>query len=329
MNLSSFSSGINNNSESLCLYSLFQSPWWLEAVAPSDWGEVSMETSGATIARWPYVIKKKFGFTFLVMPRLTQCLGPWLRPIKGKYAHRLSAQRGLIEGLLEQLPHFDFFWQTFHPSVTDWLPLYWRGFRQTTKYTYIIDNLANLDEIWNGMTEQTRRAIRKAEKNYLKVEVSEDLETLLCLNSLTFARQNMPLPYSISLVHRIDAACHNRSARKIFLAYDRDGRAHSALYLVYDKEAAYYLMGGIDPVFKDRQGMALTVWESIKFAATVTKVYDFEGSMVQPIERFVRGFGAVQTPYHSVIKCNSKLMQMVFDINAWLKINSMARNLIS
>jgi hypothetical protein len=29
-------------------------------------------------------------------------------------------------------------------------------------------------------------------------------------------------------------------------------------------------------------------------------VFDFYGSMVQPVERFVRGFGGRQTPYLSV-----------------------------
>lgn len=316
-----------NEASSRC--SLFQSPWWLEAVAPGEWGEVTVEGGGALAARWPYVRKKRFGFTFLVMPQLTQSLGPWLRPAEGKYVNQVSVQRKLIKELLEKLPRADFFWQEFHPSITDWLPFYWQGFRQTTRYTYIIYNLTNLEKIWQGMTDKTRNVIRKAEKNGIKVVESEDLETFLRLNTLTFARRKMPMPYSPDLVRRIDAACQERSARKIFLAYDRDGRVHCGLYLVYDAKAAYYLMGGIDEALKDRQGMALTVWESIKFAAGVTKIYDFEGSMQEPIERFVRGFGAVQTPYHSVLKCNSKLMQLAFYLNDWLGTKRMARKFIS
>jgi hypothetical protein len=306
-------------------YSLFQNPWWLEAVAPGEWGEVTAEREGTLDARWPYVIKKKFGFTFLIMPRLTPSLGPWLQPMTGKYVNQVSGQRKLMEELLEKLPRYDFFWQTFHFAITDWLPLYWRGFQQTTRYTYILDNLKNLDEIWKGMTDRRRNIIRKAGKNGLSVVESDDLEMFLRLNALTFSRQNMAMPYTPDLVRRIDTACRERSARKIFIAYDRDGRAHCALYLVYDAKAAYFLMGGTDPELKDQQGMALTVWESIKFAATVTKVYDFSGSIVKPIEQFLRGFGAVQTPYHSILKCNSKLVQMAFDINNWLGTDSIKK----
>lgn len=310
-------------------YSLFQSPWWLEAVAPGEWGEVTVEAGGIIAARWPYVIKKKFGFTFLVMPLLTQNLGPWLRPVEGKYVNQVSGQRRLMEELLEKLPRYDFFWQQFHPSLTDWLPLHWQGFRQTTRYTYIIKKLNRLEEIWQGMTDKTRNVIRKAEKNGIEVVESNDLETFLRLNEMTFARQNMGLPYSYDLVRRIDAACRERSARRILLAYDRDGRAHCGLYLVYDAQAAYCLMTGIDPELKGHGGLSLAVWESIKFAAGVTQVYDFEGSMVKPIEQFFRGFGGGQTPYHSILKCNSKLMQMAFDVNNWLGITRRARRLIS
>jgi hypothetical protein len=299
-------------------YSPFQTPWWLEAVAPGGWGEVRVEAGGALAARWPYVIKKRFGCNFLLMPRLTQSLGPWLRPVEGKYVNQISVQRKLLEELLDKLPHFDFFFQNFHFALTDWLPLHWRGFRQTTGYTYVLDDVSNLEDIWKNMTDKTRNVIRKAEKNGLTVVESDDLETFLRLNEMTFARQKMPLPFSQDLVRRIDAACRAQSAGKLFLAYDRDGRAHCGLYLVYDTKAAYYLLGGIDPELKDRQGMALTVWESIKYAATVTKAYDFEGSMQEAIERFVRGFGPVQKPYHSILKCNSSLVKMAFGLRTWL-----------
>jgi hypothetical protein len=34
----------------------------------------------------------------------------------------------------------------------------------------------------------------------------------------------------------------------------------------------------------------------------VSRVFDFEGSMLEPIEHFVRAFGGRQTPYFSVSK---------------------------
>lgn len=302
-------------------YSPFQTSWWLEAVVPGQWGEVTLESKGTLVARWPYYRLKKWGYTFLVMPRLTPVLGPWLHPLGGKYTSRISQERKLMNELLEKLPPFDMLWQNLHYSITDWLPFYWQGFRQTTKYTYVIEDLSDLEAVWNGMKKSTREVIRKAEKSGLQVIESDDLEAFLHLNELTFARQNLPLPYSKELVRRIDAACKLRSARKIFLTIDSRGRIHAGRYVVYNKQAACALMDGSDPELRQSGGLPLAVWESIKFASTTSKVYDFDGSMKKNLELAIRGFGGVQKPFHQILKCNSNLLQVAFDfinlIDAW------------
>jgi hypothetical protein len=51
------------------------------------------------------------------------------------------------------------------------------------------------------------------------------------------------------------------------------------------------------------------MWHAIKFAGTVTKRFDFEGSMIKPIERFVRGFGAEPMAFHSISRTDSRLLK--------------------
>ena len=46
----------------------------------------------------------------------------------------------------------------------------------------------------------------------------------------------------------------------------------------------------------------LLYWEAIRLAAEVSRVFDFEGSMVEPIEHYFRGFGGRQTPYFCISK---------------------------
>ena len=64
------------------------------------------------------------------------------------------------------------------------------------------------------------------------------------------------------------------------------------------------------------------MWEAIKFAATVTKKFDFEGSIIEPIERFFRAFGGRQIPYFQVSK-TSRRMQLL------LSGREMVRTIIS
>ena len=49
---------------------------------------------------------------------------------------------------------------------------------------------------------------------------------------------------------------------------------------------------------------SLIVWESIKFAAQHSQVFDFEGSIIEGIENFDQQFGGRCTPYYSVRKAS-------------------------
>ena len=86
----------------------------------------------------------------------------------------------------------------------------------------------------------------------------------------------------------------------MFFAVDGDSRIHAALYLVRDADYAYYLLGGADPRLRNSGAQLLLFWEAIKLAATLNVKFDFEGSMIEPIERVFRAFGAVQVPYMKV-----------------------------
>jgi len=105
----------------------------------------------------------------------------------------------------------------------------------------------------------------------------------------------------------LDQACAPREARKFFFGIDKEGKIHAAVYLVWDENSAFYLMGGGDPELRNSGTTSLCMWEAIQFAAGVTKRFDFEGSMIEPVERFVRAFGAKQYQYFSISKTNGAL----------------------
>jgi GNAT acetyltransferase-like protein len=279
--------------------SIFEQPWWLDAVAPGRWGEAVVERGGKVVARLPYAQRRRLGLATIGQPPFTQTLGPWLAPNEGKYARRLEHEKKLLGELIEQLPAFDFYRQSFAPCLTNWLPFYWAGFAATVRYTYRIEDLTDLDRVKNEFQDHVRRGIRKAER---VVEVDHDypLEDLLRLNEQTYARQGVPSPDSPELVRRLDAACAARGARKIFGAVDSQGRLHAALYIVWDDRTCYALINARDPELQTHGSNTLLYWEAIRHASEVSPVFDFEGSMLEPIEHYFRGFGGRQTPYFSV-----------------------------
>jgi hypothetical protein len=289
---------------------IFFQPWWLEAVSPGCWDYVTIFRGDEVAAILPYTFKRRLKrFLLIEMPPLTPYMGPWLRPSTAKYANRISEQKELMSALIDGLPRFASFQHAFHPNITNWLPFYWRGFSQTTLYTYRIEDTADLTALWKETRDNVRTDIRKAEKQ-VTVEETTDVEEFLRVHRLTFSRQNKSLPHSEDVVRRVDSECERRAARKILLARDRDGRTHAAIYLVSDKKNVFYLLGGGDPKLRNSGATSLLIWRGISWAAELGGQFDFEGSIVEHIERFVRSFGARQVPYFNVEKRSSRVVTL-------------------
>lgn len=290
---------------------IFSRDWWLDAVCCENWDVCLVEKGGKVVAAMPYHYRiNSLGMKIISQPQETQTLGPWLRSSNTKNANRLGQEKDLLTELIDQLPEFSQFHQNWNNVNTNWLPFYWRGFDQTTQYTYRLPDLSDLDRVWSGFRSNIRGDIRKAKDRFELVLRSDlSIDDFLALNAKTFQRQGKALPYTASFIKRLDDACARHAARAIFIAVDPVGRHHAGAYIVWDSESAYYLMGGSDPELRSSGATSLCIWEAIQHASTVTKSFDFEGSMIEPVERFFRAFGAVQTPYFSIKKTPSRILR--------------------
>jgi hypothetical protein len=278
---------------------IFQQPWWLDGVAPGSWDEAVVEREGRVVARLPYTVRGRGRWRMLTQPPLTQTLGPWVEPSDAKPATALSTEMELLGALEEALPPAEAFRQQFSPTMLNALPFYWAGYRLELRYTYRLEGLQDEDALWDGVRANIRGHIRKARK---RVEVRDDLglDVLYAMYAKAFARQGLPPTHSLARIARLDAACAARGARATLFAQDEAGRVHAAAYVVWDSRAAYLLLSGSDPELRSSGATALLTWEAISRARAVTDVFDFEGSMLKPVERVRRDFGARQTPYLSV-----------------------------
>lgn len=299
---------------------IFSKDWWLDAVCGDDnWNVALVEENGEIVASMPYYFVKNLGLMQITMPMLTQTMGPWIKyPPGQKYASRLSYEKKVFTELIDQLPEFASFNQNFHYFVTNWLPFYWRGFKQTTRYTYVIEELSDLDGVFAHFKKHLRKEIRKVETD-LEVVQDNDIERFYHINKLSFHRQNRKIPYNLKYVKNINNACEKNKCRTIFFAKDKNDNYHAALFLIWDNMSAYDLLGGADPRYKSSNAKSLITWEAIQYASGVTNKFDFEGSMMENVEQFIRGFGAIQKPYFNLSKVNSKLIMLKNSLSNFLR----------
>ena len=281
---------------------LFIHPWYLDAVCTDGiWDAAVVEEKGEILAVLAYFRKWKYGFHYITMPPFVKFMGPFFAGNP-----TLTEQHDLLEKLIAQLPKVAAFTQNFYYNITNWLPFYWNGFQQTTRYSYRLD-ISDLDQVYNNIHRKRRRYIEKAEEQGLKTIISNDIELFYTVNKKSFDRQKMKIPYTLHQLKQHDTALAAHNAREIFFAQDAEGRTHSVVYLIWDAQSSYFHIAGDDPEWRNSGAGILLIWEVIRFTKEKLGLerFDFEGSMIQNVEYIRRQFGATQVPYFTVWKYHS------------------------
>lgn len=280
--------------------SVFEQPWWLDIVAPGEWGEVTVKEGDETVARLPYVLQKGR----ITLPPLTQTLGPWMKPEYRQLQPgntQLSKQKELIAALLGQLPRHKSFHVTFDSANEYILPYRWLGYRYEPEFSYRLSDLRDTDALYAALNKTAKKNIKAARNKTTLVE-QPTAKMLMDLLDKTFEAQGRKWPHDRDLTRRIIEKSVENGHGKLLVAQDGEGNLHSGAFLLYDEKVCYYLLGGSDSAFRSSGAQSLVLWESIRFASTVSKAFDFEGSNVEGIENFFRQFGGSRVTNYCVIK---------------------------
>ncbi len=291
---------------------LYCRPWWLDLVCGKDgWDVVVVQKGDKLVAALPYVMHKKFGLKVISSPRFTQHLGIWIAPSTAKTAKRLKTEKDIVVELIKKLPKHNVFFQCFSSNFTNWLPLYWLGFEQTSKITYRITDLSDIEAVWANTNANIKTDVRKAKKT-LEITSNRSFEEFYALLVQTFQRQGKPCPFDFSSLQRVVDGTISRNAGRLFFAVDEEDKIHAAVFIIWDKKCGYYLMSGANPDLRNSGAGSLCLWEAISFCSTVTEAFDFEGSMVEGIERFFRGFGGEQVTYYRLRWFSNSLLSLAY-----------------
>ncbi len=287
---------------------IFSKPFWLDAVCGEDgWDVILVEKGGEIFASMPFMkAYKHYGMKFSTMPKLTQKLGPYIKYPKGqKYGKKLSFEKEIVNLLIEELPDFDYFHQYFDYKYTNWLPFYWNDYVQSTVYTYVLDDISNIENVYQNFLQAKKKNIKKAE-TLVTVNFDMSYSDFYENHKYTLSLHNKKISYSKDLFKRIYNTVYENNSGKTIYASDENGNIHAALFIIWDDESAYDLISTIDPNYKTSGATSLLILEMIKYLNDKTKKFDFEGSMIEEVENSFRQFGARQIPYFSISKKSSK-----------------------
>lgn len=246
--------------------------------------------------------QRTFGLRIWRNPPYTPAIGPFFEPRASNPAARTDEQRAVVEAMAEHLSGSAAAVTSLALSVgiSDGLPFYWRGWKVVPHYTYRIDLTQSEEVLLAAMSAQQRNPINKARKDGVCVEETADAVDLRALVLKTFSRQDKAFsPRVMNLVLNAYPPGKNSAC---FISRHQ-GLPIAGAYIVHDDRTAYNLMTGYDDAHAHNGAGPLAMWHAIlKAKAMGLKVFDFEGSVVPPIERYFRGFGGQLTPLFTVNK---------------------------
>ena len=291
---------------------LFSKDWWLDTVCGEDkWNVAIVEKDNKIIAALPYFLKRKLGMRYIINPILTPRLGIWIDyPSNQNNNKKGSYEKKIINELIGQIPKFHWLCHSIEINLINWLPFYWHKFKQTTRYTYIINDLMNIDNIIQSFSYAKKKNIKKAEK-IIQIKEGLDPNTFYNHHKNSLAVDNKKIFHDSTLFDDIYNSVKKRKCGEIFYATDFDNNIHAAFFIVWDSYFGYNLMSSIDKKFRRSGSTSLIIKYILTYLKTKVNNFDFEGSMIESVENSFRQFGARQIPYFQLSKVNSKLLKII------------------
>jgi hypothetical protein len=170
-------------------------------------------------------------------------------------------------------------------------------------YAHTLDLTQPTDELLRHSLSSVRRAIRKAERSGLSVEITRAEDALLAfykLHSRTRRRHGLP-PQPLSFFRSIHDHILKRGFGFITLAQWQAKPVAAAMFLHFGKNSLYKF-GASDERWQALRGNNLIMWESIRYLrqSGFTTLHLGRTDLEQPgLRRFKRSLGAVEqtTPY--------------------------------
>lgn len=251
--------------------------WYLDIVSP---GWEALVTDDYEFVM-PLPVKRKYKIPYLVQPVLTQQLGIFSKE---------EINDEVIQLFIKNIPYYSYELnmneRNFNTEVTK-LP----------NYVLKLDN--PYENIQQKYSKNTVRNIEKALKNNLRVVDEIGIEEFIHL----FLQVN---PQAAALVKSTYKPILTTGAKNKMItisgAYNIKNELIAGICHFFAGKRIVCLLPVSNAEAKKTSAMFLLIDSLIRTFATTDKIIDFEGSKIEGIARFYKGFGAIDQPYYLLKK---------------------------
>ena len=271
--------------------------WYLDVVCPM-WEALATEDYAYVM---PLPLKKKWGISYLIHPIWVQQLGVFS-------AQEVTTE--ILEAFRRSIPYLMYDFNVNYLNRECVLNF------SLVKTNLIIPHNKDIDTIRKGYNSNTKRNISKAQKAGLRIgEAGVEEFVSLWKSENTTMRWDLhstiqPLveaafsQFSIlSPKAQRPSVLNSQFQPRLFGVY-KDDKLIAALFGMQTRERFIYLIPVSNQAGKEHSAMFLLVDYILEnICCQQGLVFDCEGSMIEGVARFYRGFGAEEQFYASISRC--------------------------
>jgi hypothetical protein len=270
---------------------VYAASWYLDRVA-DNWDALIYGDYDYVM---PVTWRRKWGITYLYQPLFCQQLGIFPPPKK-------TIQEQFFSRLYQLFRYAGI--QVNAHMESDAFP----GFSCTGRRNYILPLLDSYSGLKAGFSKHTNRNIAKAKK--YKISVVKGLQTREFVQQKQAALDTDRKDASFALLENIISYCQVQGNGILLGAYTRENLLCAGAFFLRFGSRVTYLSAFSLSEGKESSAMFAIVDHFIREHAGSGLLLDFEGSSIQGIERFYKGFGSSLETYYQL-----RLNRLMFPFN--------------
>ncbi|MCF8370066.1 MAG: hypothetical protein K9H64_00500 [Bacteroidales bacterium] len=259
--------------------------WYLDIVS-ENW-DALVEGDYETVM--PLTKNQKYKIQYLRQPSFAQQLGVFS-------TSRLDKNK--VETFLKAIPK-EFKYVEINLNIYNRLEN--SGLKTKNNTNYELDLIKPYEKLQKSFSTNTKRNIAKAHKSNISIVegvTSNDLITLF-KNNVGDTRNNFSSGHYDTL-RRLISFCTRFRFGEIIGAYTAENNLCAATLFVYSNQKGIYLVSVSTPEGIEKRAMFCLIDHYIQKNSERNMTLDFEGSNIESIARFFKGFGATACEYQSI-----------------------------
>lgn len=278
-------------------YPLYFSPWWLSVIFSDQEAFLLACYDKEGMATALFVAQ--FLAHQIITPAYCQYAG--VHYIEENLS--LIEQQAITQAFHQNLPKHYYYHLGFSPDYTDWLGLYWLGYKQTTRYNYIwsIDQFTCEEDVKQSIRGSLRKNLKatiKAGFTY-HTEISKE-EALLMISQNALYKGYKG---DFELMSRLIDESVARGQGHLVGVKNREEVLSMVAFWVEHQGVSYLLSEGTDRRLSGRYHLKILMLTNYLLSVRERiKMIDFEGSMLEPIANMYQSLGAIQTSYMTITR---------------------------